>query len=29
MTEVLVFLAIVAGWLILNLWILPKFGVAT
>ena len=29
MIEVLVFLAIVAGWLILNLWILPKFGVST
>ena len=29
MAEVLVFLAIVAGWLILNLWILPKFGVST
>ena len=29
MAEVLIFLAIVAGWLILNLWILPKFGVST
>ena len=29
MAEVLVFLGIVAGWLILNLWILPKFGVST
>jgi hypothetical protein len=29
MTEFIVVAAIVAGWLILNIWILPKLGVPT
>ena len=29
MKEILVPIAILAGWFILNAWILPKFGVQT
>ena len=29
MTEIGVLLAIVAGWIVLNVWILPRFGVST
>ena len=29
MTEFMVFAAIVAVWLLLNLWILPRLGVPT
>jgi hypothetical protein len=29
MREVLLMLAILAGWFVLNKWVLPKFGVST
>lgn len=29
MKEILLMLALVAGWFILNAWVLPKFGVKT
>ena len=29
MKEILLMLAILAGWVVLNAWILPKFGVST
>lgn len=29
MKEILLFVAILLGWLVLNLWVLPKFGVPT
>jgi hypothetical protein len=29
MSEILILIAIVAGWIILNRWILPRMGVAT
>ncbi len=29
MQELLLPIAILTGWLVLNIWILPKFGVAT
>lgn len=29
MSQFLVFAAIIAGWLALQLWILPRFGVST
>jgi hypothetical protein len=29
MKELLLMIAILAGWVVLNLWVLPKFGVST
>jgi hypothetical protein len=29
MREVFLMLAILAGWFVLNKWVLPKFGVST
>jgi hypothetical protein len=29
MREILLMLAILAGWFVLNKWVLPKFGVST
>ncbi len=29
MKEILLMLAILAGWVVLNAWVLPKFGVST
>jgi hypothetical protein len=29
MTDLWIIVAIVAGWLVLNLWVLPKLGVST
>ena len=29
MTDVWLILAVVAIWIVLNLWVLPKFGVST
>lgn len=29
MKEILLMLAILVGWVVLNAWILPKFGVKT
>jgi hypothetical protein len=28
-TEILVALAIIAGWIVLSVWVLPRFGVST
>jgi hypothetical protein len=29
MQDLIIIAAVLAGWLILNVWILPKFGVST
>lgn len=29
MKEILIVLAVLVGWILLNAWILPKFGVST
>lgn len=29
MTDILIFAGIVAGWFVLQMWILPRFGVQT
>jgi hypothetical protein len=29
MTEALIAIAIIVGWIVLNIWILPKFGIST